>query len=69
MPTTSSYGSSSMARSEVTIVRERVTESYYWPDQQINFWVIIVLVTGGVLIGINADFMIDQGQLGVGIPW
>lgn len=62
-----------MARSSVlSSRRERVIvrQSYYWPDWQLNFWIIIMLVTGGVLIGINASFIIQQNTLqNLGIPW
>jgi len=46
-----------------------VRQSYYWPDQQLNFWIIIMLATGGVLIGVFAAFMRDQQAFGLGIPW
>ena len=46
-----------------------VRENYYWPDQLLNFWLIIMLATGGVLIGIFASFVVAQNQLELGIPW
>lgn len=59
-----------MARSEISRQRVVVRQSYYWPDQQLNFWIIIMLATGGVLIGVFAQFIIDQQTLGgLGIPW
>lgn len=66
-----------MARSELTSVsrrsrhRERVVvrESFYWPDQQLNFWILVMLATGGVLIGIFASFVVAQRALRLGIPW
>ena len=67
-----------MARSELTSVSRRsrvsrrrmvVRENYYWPDQLLNFWLIIMLATGGVLIGIFASFVVAQNQLELGIPW
>jgi hypothetical protein len=58
-----------MARSSVSRTRVVVRQSYYWPDQQLNFWIIIMLVTGGYLIGAFATFLRDQEQLGLGIPW
>ncbi|KAK4549267.1 hypothetical protein LTR36_007726 [Oleoguttula mirabilis] len=58
-----------MARSG-SRARVVVRQSYYWPDQQLNFWIIIMLVTGGVLIGVFASFITDQQHLGgLGIPW
>jgi len=58
-----------MARSSSSRQRVVVRQSYYWPDQQLNFWLIIMLVTGGVLIGMFASFVTDQQQLRQGIPW
>ncbi|KAM0717592.1 hypothetical protein Q7P37_007444 [Cladosporium fusiforme] len=58
-----------MARS-VSRQRVIVRQSYYWPDQQLNFWIIIMLATGGVLIGVFANFVVVQNTLGgLGIPW
>ena len=60
---------SSMGRS-VSRQRVIVRQSYYWPDQQLNFWIIIMLATGGVLIGVFANFIVVQTTLGgLGIPW
>ena len=59
-----------MARSSASRTRVVVRQSYYWPDQQLNFWIIIMLATGGVLIGVFASFIVDQQRLGgLGIPW
>lgn len=58
-----------MGRS-VSHQRVIVRQSYYWPDQQLNFWIIIMLATGGVLIGVFATFInIQQTLGGLGIPW
>ena len=66
--TTSSVSRDSMARS-VSRRRVVVRQSYYWPDQQLNFWILVMLATGGTLIGVFASFIVDQHQLGLGIPW
>ena len=58
-----------MARSSASRTRVVVRQSYYWPDQQLNFWILIMLATGGVLIGIFASFVVAQNTLGLGIPW
>ncbi|EMD00114.1 hypothetical protein BAUCODRAFT_119666 [Baudoinia panamericana UAMH 10762] len=58
-----------MARSSVSRTRVVVRQSYYWPDQQLNFWIIIMLATGGVLIGVFAAFLQDQQRFGLKIPW
>lgn len=66
----SSSGNNKMARSSVSRTRVVVRQSYYWPDQQLNFWIIMMLVTGGVLIGVFAQFVVIQQRLGgLGIPW
>jgi hypothetical protein len=59
-----------MARSSV-VSRTRVVvrQSYYWPDQQLNFWIIIMLATGGTIIGVFAAFLRDQQMFDLGIPW
>ncbi|KAF2482030.1 hypothetical protein BDY17DRAFT_176031 [Neohortaea acidophila] len=61
----SSVRSRSIRETERVIVRS----NYYWPDQQLNAWILVMLATGGTLIGIFAVFVIDQQQLGFGIPW
>ncbi|WPH04347.1 Hypothetical protein R9X50_00723700 [Acrodontium crateriforme] len=68
----SSTTTSFMARSARTVSTRRVLvrQSYYWPDQQLNIWIFVMLATGGVLIGVFAAFIVVQGQLGnLGIPW
>ncbi|KAH9817013.1 hypothetical protein Tdes44962_MAKER05591 [Teratosphaeria destructans] len=60
---------SSLGRSEISRARVVVRQSYYWPDQQLNFWIIVMLATGGVLIGVFASFVNDQQHLRLGIPW
>jgi len=57
-----------MARTVVgsaVVVRER----YYWPDAQLNIWTIIMLVTAGTILGINAQFMQQQSTLRQPTPW
>jgi hypothetical protein len=47
-----------------------VRQSYFWPDWQLNIWIIIMLATGSTLVGIFANFVVIQQQLGgLGIPW
>lgn len=59
-----------MARSDMTRERVIVRQSYYWPDWQLNIWIIIMLATGGTLVGIFANFVTIQNALGgLGIPW
>ncbi|KAF2864171.1 hypothetical protein K470DRAFT_205342, partial [Piedraia hortae CBS 480.64] len=49
--------------------RVAVTQSYFWPDLQLNLWTLIMLATGGVLIGIYSTFLVQQQHLGLGVPW
>ncbi|KAF2716860.1 hypothetical protein K431DRAFT_307413 [Polychaeton citri CBS 116435] len=58
-----------MASRSISRTRVIVRQSYYWPDQQLNFWIIVMLGTGGTLIGIFASFVTIQDQLGLAIPW
>jgi hypothetical protein len=58
----------STARS-VSRTRVVVRQSYYWPDQQLNFWILVMIAAGGTLIGVFASFIVDQQQLQLGIPW
>jgi hypothetical protein len=54
-----------------TVVGEAVVvrQKYYWPDVQLNIWTIIMLVTAGTILGVFANFMMIQRQMGLGIPW
>ncbi|KAF2666730.1 hypothetical protein BT63DRAFT_457686 [Microthyrium microscopicum] len=59
-----------MARSTVsrgTYVQRRQT--FRWPQTQFNAFMILILVTAGVLIGIFGEFVQIQNQMGLGIPW
>ncbi|KAF2641283.1 hypothetical protein P280DRAFT_307320 [Massarina eburnea CBS 473.64] len=46
-----------------------VREKYFWPDAQLNFWTIVMLATAGTIVGVNAQFMVIQNQMRLGIPW
>lgn len=46
-----------------------VRQKYYWPDTQLNIWTIIMLVTAGLILGVNAQFMTIQNTMRLGIPW
>lgn len=54
-----------------SVVRERmvVRQNYFWPDQQLNFWIIVMLGAGGTLIGVFASFVMSQQTLQLPIPW
>lgn len=60
-----------MARTRSSYSRERVTvvRRYPWPAMLLNWWTIVMLATGGLLLGVFADFLSIQQQMGLGIPW
>ena len=47
----------------------RFREDYFWPNNQLNGWILVMLAAGGVLIGVFATFIQAQKQLRLGIPW
>ncbi|MCJ1470867.1 hypothetical protein MMC07_009514 [Pseudocyphellaria aurata] len=49
-------------------VRER-RRTYHWPEAQLNFWLLIMIVASATTLGIFAYFITVQHQLKVGIPW
>ncbi|TVY59347.1 hypothetical protein LCER1_G000731 [Lachnellula cervina] len=51
------------------VVLQRVRTKYRWPPLQLNFWLLIMLVGSCTILGVFADFLGVQGQLGVGVPW
>lgn len=58
-----------MARSSTIISFRATRERYIWPDAAINIWIIVMLGTAGVLIGVFAAFINDQVHFDAGIPW
>ncbi|MCJ1231011.1 hypothetical protein MMC12_007686 [Toensbergia leucococca] len=48
------------------IVRRR---KYHWPEQQLNIWLLAMLISSGIILGIFADFISVQNQLGLPSPW
>lgn len=57
-----------MPRDEV-IRTEVIREKFFWPDAQLNFWTIVIWVTGGLILGVFAFFVQVQGYLLLGVPW
>ncbi|KAG0647217.1 hypothetical protein D0Z07_7198 [Hyphodiscus hymeniophilus] len=51
------------------VIVQRVRTKYHWPAVQLNFWLLIMLIGSGTILGINADFITVQQQLQLGIPW
>jgi hypothetical protein len=57
-----------MARTEIServVIRER----YFWPQGQLNIWTLIILAAGSTILGVFAEFMVIQNQMGLFIPW
>lgn len=42
---------------------------YYWPELQLNIWILVVLVGSATRMGIFAWFLTVQAQLELGTPW
>ncbi|KAL2222882.1 hypothetical protein M432DRAFT_25852 [Thermoascus aurantiacus ATCC 26904] len=42
---------------------------YYWPELQLNIWILVVLVGSATCMGIFAWFLTVQAQLELGTPW
>ncbi|KAL1303891.1 hypothetical protein AAFC00_000345 [Neodothiora populina] len=55
---------STYSRERITVVRR-----YPWPSVQLNWWIIVMLAAGGLILGVFADFVSIQNQFGLGIPW
>lgn len=55
-----------------SVVYERRIErlhKYHWPAIQLNLWMLFMLVASSAILGIFANFVQIQGQLGLGVPW
>ena len=56
-----------MATTEIVTVQRR--RKYYWPQAQLNFWLLITFVAAGTNLGVFANFMTIQTQMNLGTPW
>lgn len=56
-----------MARSYYSYSGRR--QKYYWPNAQLNVWILIMLATGATILGVFASFITIQQQMDLGIPW
>lgn len=57
---------------ESDVIYERRIErvhKYHWPAIQLNLWMLFMLVASCAILGIFANFITIQQQLGLGIPW
>lgn len=65
----SSSSSSSSASIMSEIVVQRVRTKYHWPAVQLNFWMLMMLISSCVTLGIFAFFVTVQRQLLLLTPW
>ncbi|KAL9010244.1 MAG: hypothetical protein Q9173_004801 [Seirophora scorigena] len=56
-----------MATTEIVTVQRR--RKYHWPEAQLNFWLVIMIIASSVLLGIFAYLTSIQNSLRLGIPW
>ncbi|KAI4132482.1 MAG: hypothetical protein LQ338_000702 [Usnochroma carphineum] len=56
-----------MATTEIITVQRR--RKYHWPEAQLNFWLVIMIIASSVILGIFAFLTSVQNSLKLGIPW
>lgn len=56
-----------MATTEIITVQRR--RKYHWPEAQLNFWLVIMIVASSVILGIFAYLTSIQNSLRLGQPW
>ncbi|KAL8691460.1 MAG: hypothetical protein Q9218_003324 [Villophora microphyllina] len=56
-----------MATTEIITVQRR--RKYHWPEAQLNFWLVIMIISSSVILGIFAYLTSIQNSLKLGIPW
>ncbi|KAL8963722.1 MAG: hypothetical protein Q9183_004978, partial [Haloplaca sp. 2 TL-2023] len=56
-----------MATTEIVTVQRR--RKYHWPEAQLNFWLVIMIISSSVILGIFAYLTSIQNTLQLGIPW
>ncbi|KAL8933228.1 MAG: hypothetical protein Q9216_006461 [Gyalolechia sp. 2 TL-2023] len=56
-----------MATTEIITVQRR--RKYHWPEAQLNFWLVIMIIASSVILGIFAYLTAIQNVLKLGIPW
>lgn len=56
-----------MARTEIIAVEAR--RKYHWPEQQLNLWMLIMIIGSGCELGFFVFFYVTQTQMLYGIPW
>jgi len=54
------------------VYERRVVEKihkYHWPAVQLNVWMLIMLISAGVIIGVFSAFIEIQNTLLLPVPW
>ncbi|GKZ39901.1 hypothetical protein AbraIFM66950_001558 [Aspergillus brasiliensis] len=51
------------------IYHHRRPRRYHWPELQLNIWIIVVLSSSAICLGIFSWFMTVQNDLGLEVPW
>ena len=57
-----------MAIFSVVKILER-RRKYLWPEAQLNFWLLVMMVAGSTILGISIYFMTVQHQVRAGQIW
>ncbi|CAK37688.1 hypothetical protein An02g07240 [Aspergillus niger] len=50
-------------------IYHRRPRRYHWPELQLNIWILVVLSSSAICLGIFAWFMTVQNDLGLEVPW
>ena len=51
------------------MVFRRTNRRYRWPELQLNIWLLIVLSSSAICLGIFAWLLAVQTQLQLAVPW
>lgn len=57
-----------MAERETIIIRQ-MRRKYSWPENLLNFWLLVMIAAGATELGIFIYFMNVQARLQLAIPW
>ena len=52
-----------------TILFRQTRRKYNWPEAQLNFWLIVMIATGALELGIFAYFFTVQNTFQLKVPW
>ncbi|KAK5995426.1 hypothetical protein PT974_03831 [Cladobotryum mycophilum] len=72
VPTRSMLSGSSIVYDRVTTTKSvphTHVRTYNWPGLQLNFWIFVMLLASGSIMGVFGNFIQIQHQLRLGVPW